>query len=173
MPVGGAGLICFIFVKLPPQQKKDWTTRSLFWDLDIPGFFIFAPATIMLLLALGWGGSSYPWNSATVIGLLCGAAIAYIIFIFWEARAGPRAMIPGTIMILRPVWSSTVGAFFNGGAMLVLTYYLVLWFQVTKGASPTDSGVYMLPNILAQVVLAVVSGFGGKACTPQPTLLCH
>ncbi|KAL9065886.1 MAG: hypothetical protein Q9161_007939 [Pseudevernia consocians] len=47
--------------------------RSLHSDLDLVGFSIFAPALIMLLLALQWGGTTFAWNSSQIIGLFCGA----------------------------------------------------------------------------------------------------
>jgi hypothetical protein len=58
------------------------------------GFALFAPAAIQFLLALEWGGTRYPWASAIVISLFCGAAGTFAIFIYWEHRKGETAMIP-------------------------------------------------------------------------------
>jgi MFS family permease len=40
----------------------------------------------------------------------------------------------------------------------VANYYLPIYFQAVKGATPTMSGVYMLPSILAQLFTAVLAG---------------
>ena len=175
LPIGGAAVAAFIFIRLPPTEKKTWTSKTLFWDLDIPGFAIFAPASIMLLLGLNWGGNQYPWSSATVIGLLCGAFGTSVIFILWEIRQQDRAMIPPPLVKLRPFYTSCITAFVQGGYMLVLIYYIVLWFQVIKYASPTMSGVYTLPSFLSQVLFAGVTGFAGMCSisryhTPKLTL---
>ena len=116
----------------------------------------------MLLLALQWGGNEYPWDSATVLGLICGSIAAFLLFIWWERRQGDRAMIPGSLLHIRHIYSSCITAAFQGGSMLILTYYLALWFQVIKRASPTQSGVYILPNFASQVVLTLLSGAFGK-----------
>ena len=38
------------------------------------------------------------------------------------------------------------------------SYFLSVYFQAVKGASPLLSGVYLLPSILSQLILAVVAG---------------
>lgn len=40
----------------------------------------------------------------------------------------------------------------------VANYYLPIYFQAVDGATPTMSGVYMLPSILAQLFAAVFAG---------------
>ena len=158
LPVGALAVLCFIFVKLPAYPRKPWTARSLFMDLDVPGFMIVAPAVVLLLLALTWGGNEYAWNSATVIGMLCGAVVIIIAFVAWEIGMGQRAMVPPSIVKLRPVATCLVIGFLQGGSMLILSYYLPLFFQAVQGIGPTNSGVNMLPTFLSQVLLSIVTG---------------
>jgi hypothetical protein len=116
----------------------------------------------MFLMALEWGGTKYAWNSATVIGLLCGAAGTLVIFAIWEYRLGDDAMIPYPMLRKREVWSSCmVIALFFGG-LLTFTYYLPIYFQAVKGVAPSPSGVFILPGILSQMLMAVVSGVLGE-----------
>lgn len=42
--------------------------------------------------------------------------------------------------------------------MLVLNYFLPIYFQAVRGASPTMSGVDLLPSIISQMIFAIVSG---------------
>jgi Fungal trichothecene efflux pump (TRI12) len=116
----------------------------------------------MLLMALEWGGTEYPWNSATIIGLFCGAGGTLILFVAWEYRTGDTAMIPLSMVRKRIVWCSclVIGCFF--GSLLVFSYYLPIYFQAVKGVSPSRSGVYVLPGILSQMLMAITSGFLGK-----------
>ena len=46
--------------------------------------------------------------------------------------------------------------------MFATSYYLPIYFQGVKGVTPTLSGVYLLPMILAQLFSAIGSGILGK-----------
>jgi hypothetical protein len=43
-------------------------------------------------------------------------------------------------------------------ALLLLTYYLPVWFQVIKGVGPQISGVMTLPTMISQALSAVIAG---------------
>jgi trichothecene efflux pump TRI12 len=137
------------------------TFQIILQKLDLPGFALFAPATVQFLLALDWGGRLYPWNSATVVGLFSGAASTLCVFLAWEYRGGDIAMVPLSMVRQRIMWSSCLVMTFFMGCSLILSYYLPIYYQAVKDATPTLSGVYMLPGILSQILFAVVSGFLG------------
>lgn len=116
----------------------------------------------MILMALQWGGVKYTWNSATIIGLLCGGAGTLVLFMAWEYRVGDSAMIPFSILRKTVVWCSCLVIGFFFASLLVFSYYLPIYFQTVKGVSPTMSGVYMLPGVFSQIVTAILSGFLGE-----------
>lgn len=169
LPIGAVSAILLMLIQIPEHlvqtgthESKKATLLSTLHKLDLLGFVLFAPAAIQFLLALEWGGVRYAWGSAMVIGLFCGAAGTFAVFLAWEYYKGDDAMIPFSMLKQRVVWSSclTVGFFF--GSMLVLTYYLPIYFQAVKGVSPSKSGVYVLPGILSQLMMAVTSGILGE-----------
>lgn len=156
-----------MFIHIPDQIIKPQgrlVLRTVLKDLDLIGFALFAPAAIQFLLALQYGGNQYAWNSATIIGLFCGAGGTFIIFLVWEYRKGDEAMIPFSMVRKRAVWSSCMVMLFTMSMTFCASYYLPIYFQAVKGVSPTMSGVYLLPSILSQLLLAVISGFLGKYC---------
>lgn len=164
--MGGLSVFLFMFIQIPDRAEKktkSMTIAETFKTLDVIGFLIFSPAMIMFLLALEWGGTTYPWGSAKVIGLFCGSGGTLILFLAWEYRRGETAMIPLSMVRQRIVYSSVLNMFALSGAMLVVSYYLAIYFQAVKGVSPMLSGVYLLPSILSQMVLAVVSGILGMS----------
>ncbi|KAL6248731.1 hypothetical protein RBB50_003793 [Rhinocladiella similis] len=160
LPIGGVVLAVMACIQLPAykNRKASWTFRDVVRDFDITGFIIFAPACVMLLLALEWGGATYPWSSAKIIGLFVGSAGTFIAFFIWEYIHGENAMIPLPLMTMRVVYSSMLATFFQFGGLLIFSYYLPLWFQVIKHASPTLSAVYILPTFLSQIVSAILTG---------------
>lgn len=135
--------------------------KTIWTKLDLIGFVIFAPAIIQLLLALEWGGNQYAWNSSTVIGLFCGAGATFLVFLGWEYHKGDEAMLPLSLFKTRAVWSSCGYAFFFFATMQLIVYYLPIYFQAVKGASPMMSGVDLLPSILSQLIAVLGSGAAG------------
>ncbi|KAJ5765128.1 hypothetical protein N7520_004687 [Penicillium odoratum] len=156
LPIGGAVAVVLFFVNIPELTVASnhlSVLRIVREKLDLIGFFIFAPAMIQLLLALDYGGNQYAWNSATVIGLFCGSGMMFLLFLAWEYRTGTEAMFPLHMSVFVVSFF-----FFAGGMTACATYYLPLYFQVVKGASPMMSGVYMLPNIISQLILVISAG---------------
>lgn len=132
--------------------------RSLHTNLDLLGFSIFAPALVMLLLALQWGGTKFAWNDSQIIGLFCGAGATFIVFLLWDHHKGDAALLPFSIARMRTVWTSCIvyGLFMSN--LYTASYWVPVYFQGVKDASPTMSGVYILPMIVAHVFSALFSG---------------
>ncbi|KAI0159928.1 putative MFS multidrug transporter [Hypoxylon sp. FL1284] len=162
LPLGGLAAVFLTFLNVPDQTVKPQVSfallRKIIPDLDLIGFAIFAPASVMFLMALQFGSYEYPWDSATVIGLFVGAGVAFIIFLFWEHREGDAAMIPFSMVKRRIVWVSSLQCSCLMITVFVLAQFAPIYFQSVKGVGPSLSGVYMLPNILSSLFFTVLSG---------------
>ena len=166
LPIGGAAAVLLFLITIPDSSDKadkKSTIKIILTKLDLLGFGLFAPATVQLLLALQWGGDRYHWGSPTIIGLFCGAFGTLCVFLAWQYRKGDDAMIPFSMVRLRPVWSGSLVSFFFMGSQMIMSYYLPIYFQSIKNASPTMSGVYILPGILSQIAFATISGVLGMS----------
>ena len=165
LPCGAIVALLLFFITLPELKGKsveERTVRQSLAQLDLIGFAIFTVTCLQLFLALNWGGSSYSWNSPTIIGLLCGAGGSLPIFLTWEYYRGDEAMIPFSMIGRRVVWSSCVNYACFSGCLITSTYYLPIYFQSVLNATPTMSGVDLLPSILATLLVAIVTGRLGK-----------
>jgi hypothetical protein len=163
--------ILLVFIHVPDQTIKPKgrsALRTIQENLDLTGFVLFAPAAIQFLLALQYGGNQYAWNSATVVGLFCGAGGTFLVFLAWEYHKGDAAMIPLSMVGKRAVWSSCLVMLFLMSMMFCASYYLPIYFQAVKGVSPMMSGVYLLPSILSQLLMAIISGALGKDSSTPP-----
>lgn len=166
LPPAGVVLLVLMIIKIPEQTEKkpvrsNWK-HIVTSELDLIGFGLFAPASVMLLLAVIWGGNQFAWDSSTIIGLFCGSFVTYIIFAGWQIHRGEKAMIPPQIIRKKLVLTGCATNFLVMASNLSLAYYLPLWFQVVKDASPTMSGVDLLPTAIAQSLGALTAGkFGG------------
>lgn len=149
--------------RIPERPGKsyltNWGLRQILDRLDLIGWGLFSPPIVMLLLGVFWGGTqAYAWDSATVIGLLCGALAGFCVFCFWQHRRGEDALIPVPILKMRIITSGCITAFFQMGSLFLLSYWLPVWFQGVKNASPVESGVMLLPLALTQIISTAAGG---------------
>lgn len=148
-------------VHIPQQHPRPAplsVVRSIPSKFDLIGFALFAPAATQLLLALQFGGSKFAWNSAQIIGLFCGAGVTFIVFLLWDYYKGDTAMIPFSMIRKRTIWMSCMVYGLFSGHMYTTSYWIPVYFQGVKSTSPTLSGVWILPMILAHIFSALSSG---------------
>ena len=76
-------------------------------------------------------------------------------------------MIPLSMLRERNIWASCLAYGLLMGQIICTSFYLPIYFQGIKGASPTLSGVYLLPSILGQLFSSITSGMLGKSFLPS------
>jgi MFS family permease len=167
LPIGGVAAVLILLIRIPEIVKKEtisWRlVRKVIPQLDLVGFALFAPAAVMFLMALQLGsGNTHAWDSAIIIGLFCGAGVAALVFIAWETRMRDMAMIPGSMLRKRIVWTSCVFGSALTCCSIVASNWLPTYFQAVKGEGPTLSGVHTLPSILSALLFVVVTGAASR-----------
>jgi hypothetical protein len=151
--------VIVFFLSIPRQSSTSGQPLlARIQELDLLGASILIPAVICLLLALQWGGSTYPWGNSRIIGLLVGFSCLAVIFTITQFRLGDRATLPPRILAQRTVAAAVCYATMFGAAFFVLVFYLPLYFQSIKGASATKSGIEVLPLLLSTVLSSVITG---------------
>ncbi len=110
-----------------------------------------------LITLTTWGGSQYAWGSPTIVGLSIAGVALLALFIWWEGRA-PEPILP--LGLFRSSVFSVANAmgFTIGMAMFGAIIFLPLFLQIVYGASPTSSGLRMLPLMAGLLVAAIASG---------------
>jgi hypothetical protein len=151
-------LVIAFILKLSPPQEGGQTIRERFDQLDPIGTFFFLPRVICLLLALQWGRSTYAWGSARIIALLILAVILLIAFIGVQIWKKDGVTVPPRILSQCSVASGVAYAMCAGSAMMIFVYFLPIWFQAILGTTAFNSGIKMLPLVLALVVGSRASG---------------
>ena len=126
---------------------------------------------VALLLAVSraptWG-----WSSPTVLALFAGAVVLAGVWVVAESRA-EHPLIDMTMMRIRAVWATNLVTLLFGAALYSALGFLPQLLQTPPaagyglGASVTESGLMMLPQTVAVVVLGLVAGrmavrFGSK-----------
>ncbi|KAK0618941.1 major facilitator superfamily domain-containing protein [Immersiella caudata] len=126
--------------------------------IDWLGIALFIPSIVCLLLALQWGGSTYPWRSGRIIALFVLFGILGLSFGAVQFQRKEKAIVPPRIITQRSIAAAAWFAFFNGAAFLVLVYYTPLWHQVVRQTSAMDSGLRLLPMIVGVVLMVMMCG---------------
>ncbi|KAI1334615.1 MFS general substrate transporter [Xylariaceae sp. FL0016] len=161
LPIGGLVIFMFLVVVRLPVKTLSSGEKSLLErvkEIDLVGFATFSGACIMFLTGLQYGGTEYDWKSATVIGLIVAGLVTFGILACWFAHKGEASLIPPRLLRNRINLMITLTSFIQSGATITALYWLPIWFQAIKGASPLRSGVMILPLILSQLVGSVVCG---------------
>lgn len=159
LPIHGAAAALLVFLRVPEQTAKG-PARGLILKLpqklDLPGFLLFAGASLMLMLGMSWGGQEYPWNSATIIGLFCGGVAVAVLFGIWTRYRRENALIPLQVITKPIVFVASMASFLQVGTFSTIAYYLPVWFQSVKSASPLDSGLMILPTMITQILATII-----------------
>ncbi|KAF7547878.1 hypothetical protein G7046_g8874 [Stylonectria norvegica] len=158
LPIGGVVLILLFFLLHVPHKSRDETLKRQFIRMDPIGTALFLPGIVCFILALQWGGATYPWNDGRVIALFVLAGVLVLAFIGVQIWRQEDATIPPRIMKQRSVACGVVYAMCIGGGLISMLYTLPLWFQAVKGTTAIQSGIDTIPLVLSLVVGAIMSG---------------
>ncbi|KAI1214200.1 major facilitator superfamily domain-containing protein [Annulohypoxylon truncatum] len=162
LPLGAVTVVlCAVLVHLPKEPEiQSIGLVNKFKQLDIPGTICLVGSLICLLMALQWGGSSYPWNSSRVIALFVVFGILLIVFIVTQMTmiTGNSRTIPASLLKNRDIWLAASYAMCMTGGVYVAILYLPVWFQAIRGSSALSSGAMLTPLIGGYVVCSIISG---------------
>ena len=173
LPIGGlAALIILVFFDLPASGKPPNVklNRKLL-HLDPVGICLTMAGIICFILGLQDAGTTKSWGSSYVIGLLVGFVVIFAALIFWSIYIDEYAMFIPRLYKKRALWSVGPYQFFYLGTLILLLYYLPIYFQSIKNASPIQSGVDNLPIVIAIAIFCLVGGIiVAKTGHPAPTM---
>ncbi|MET2826577.1 MDR family MFS transporter [Mesorhizobium shangrilense] len=126
-------------------------------SIDGLGALLLIVATALLLLALNWGGSAYPWVSPEVIGVLALSALFWGAFALRLMRAA-EPLISLEVLGNPIVLAGTLSMFLLQASSVGLAVYLPVYLQSILGLTASESGIAMLGLLLGTVGGAASSG---------------
>ncbi|MFD9814152.1 MFS transporter [Streptomyces sp. NPDC059080] len=150
VPIGIIALFVVAKVLNIPHTRRDH--RIDWW-----GALTIAVGVVPLLL-VAEQGREWGWGSNTSIACYVIGGVGIIAWIFVERWIGDDALIPmrlfrNSTFSMTSLLSVLIGMGMFGG-MLMIPQYL----QIVKGASPTRSGLEMLPLMAGMLIASVASG---------------
>ena len=142
--------------------------------LDLIGTAVLAVSLVSILLAIS-EGETWGWGSKKTIGLLILGAVALIAFVLVELRV-KSPLIDVRLFRIRGVWTAHVVALIFGFAMFgtfVLVPTLLQLPAITGygfGKTASEAGLFLLPTVLAMIVLGPVAGLLVRRVGPKPPM---
>ncbi|MDK1327940.1 MDR family MFS transporter [Arthrobacter sp. zg-Y1143] len=151
LPIGVIALAVIIgALHLPRNSAKGIA-------LDYAGAGLLAIGSAALVLLTSWGGNNYAWTSPTILTLGAVFLAAVAVFIPVELRA-KDPMLPLRLFSIRNFLICTLVGLAVGLAMFGSIAYLPTFLQIVNGASPTMSGLMMLPMTAGLLITSVGTG---------------
>jgi len=133
--------------------------------IDYLGGALLSGAIAALTLLATWAGNEYAWDSPQIISLAAFCVLTLALLPQVERRAA-EPMLPPRLFRKRDFNLAQVLGLLMGAAMLSVMVYFPHYMQDVRGASPTLSGVLLLPfvggMIGVQLVIARVIARTGR-----------
>lgn len=150
LPLGGVALLVLaVTMHLPKyrtEHRIDWTGAALL-----------SMGIISIVLITTWGGVEYAWASPQVLGLAVLAAVSLVVFGLVERRV-PEPILPLHLFADRNFTLISIIGFLLGFGLFGVINFIPLFQQTVQGASATNSGLLLLPLMLASMAVSVVVG---------------
>src|ERR1051326_5170549 len=130
------GLLAFVMTnsvlkRLPRHERPH--------RLDVAGAIVMVAATVLLLLALTWGGTRFPWASPQILALLAGSILLWALFAFRLITAR-EPFLPLTLLTNPVVGFGTASVACVFGTMIGLSIFvdmhLLLLYRFVAASRP-------------------------------------
>ncbi|MGW5353998.1 MDR family MFS transporter [Streptomyces sp. NPDC004031] len=150
LPIGAIALAVVTTVLHLPKKRSQGR-------IDYLGGVLLTVSITSLVLLTTWGGTEYAWGSVQIIGLLVLGLVTLAAFIRSQTRA-PEPIMPLRIFRNANFSLISVIGFLVGFTMFGAMTFLPLYQQTVQGASATNSGLLLLPMLLAMMAVSMVAG---------------
>lgn len=146
-------LLCLVFAYGMPALIQGAAHK-----IDVIGAVLITIASSTLIFGLSFAGTTFPWGSVQVIGLLAVSAIFWALFLRAESKAGEPFFDPDLIKN-RVFLTASAAGFLSLFGMMALQLYYPLFMQGIQGISAMKSGQVITPLGFVMAFVGVPVGF--------------
>ena len=148
LPLGA----CLIALARGLRESREPGARRV----DLPGLATFSAALFLLVLGL-IRGNEEGWSSVPIVASLAGGAALLGAFALIELRSA-APMLDVRLLRNRSFAGTAAAAFTQSVALYPLLLFSVLYFQHVLQLTPFETGLRLLPIMLALFLVAPLSG---------------
>jgi EmrB/QacA subfamily drug resistance transporter len=125
--------------------------------IDYLGAGLLAGGLSCIVLVTSLGGTTWAWGSSTVVLTAAAGVLALIAFAWVETRAA-EPVLPPALWRERVFSTAGVLSLIVGFALFGAVTFLPLYFQTVDAASPSASGLRLVPLMVGVLVTSIGSG---------------
>ena len=148
----GALALWFIIRRMPPLLPRGERGR-----IDLLAAVLLVAGLVPLVLALQLDRETYPWTSATTLGMLAFAVLMLGAFV-WRSLRSSNPILDLGLFRNKVFRTSNIALFFQGAAFLSTIAFLPLFMINVLGVSATGAGLTLVPLSLGVVTGSVIAG---------------
>src|SRR4051812_33274138 len=135
-----AALLTYHAMKRLPRHERPH-------QFDIVGAALMIAAATLFLIALTSGGTRVPWMSPTILTLTAVSLALGLAFVWW-LRMAREPFLPLTVLRNPVMRDGTAATSWTLGAVIGLTVYMPLYFQVVHKLSAAEAGLALIPLVV-------------------------
>jgi EmrB/QacA subfamily drug resistance transporter len=150
VPIGLGAVALTMRLPIPKIERHEWRA-------DPGGFLFFTVFVATTLLALEQVQRAHVSALPLGGGLLAAGLIALVLLVRHENRA-PSPLIPLKLLRLPAIWHSDALAACHGAALVSLITFLPVYLEVVRGASPSATGLLLVPLTIGIGTGSLVTG---------------
>ncbi|WP_432744025.1 MDR family MFS transporter [Streptomyces sp. JH002] len=156
LPLGLVALVvCWLtLARLPRGAAATGAARP---RIDWSGAALLTTWITALVLITSWGGTEYAWGSPQILGLAALTVLAFAAFVTVERRAAEPVM-PLSVFTSRNFSLAGTLALVVGFVMFGGVTFLPQYQQFVQGSSATNSGLLLMPMMIAAMVMSLAGG---------------
>ena len=137
LPLGAAAIGLLLRLPASPPRRG----RPGF---DVAGIALLTAVIVPLLLALSEVRALDVAAVPGIAGLLAVACAAFPLLL-WQQRRASAPLLPLALLREPAIWRANVMSACSGASLVAMVTFLPIYFQVVDGASPSVSGLLLLP----------------------------
>ncbi|TAQ86103.1 hypothetical protein B7494_g5573 [Chlorociboria aeruginascens] len=159
------GAVCapvYIFL-LPvkdPRPGVSFIERAR--EMDYVGALFIIGAFVSGVMAVSFGGITYPWDSGRIIGLFVCSGVLFILFgiqqTFTVLTSLSRRIFPVEFLKSRTMLLLFAMTSAGATAIFIPIYMIPIFFQFTRNDSALEAGVRLLPFIMLMIFAVISNG---------------
>ncbi|KAI0145538.1 MFS general substrate transporter [Xylariaceae sp. FL1272] len=158
LPFGGVSLV-IMFLYLNVKTRKHTTLLDVVRRINFLDNITLTASSVAILYSISYAGTKFPWSSwHTLVPLLLGFAGLFLFAAMQMRSFAPEPLMPPRLFRHRTSAIVILTTFAYSAILYWCFYFLPVYFQAVKLASPRRAGVALLPQSLVGFFGSITGG---------------